>query len=145
MTNTEKRGQEILEQLCRTGNWAVDKKTGDIIRCNNCRKCLFAVDHTECDQLKSKWLKKRCDVEKRHFSEGDKAVLRVLDKVQWVATDADGLIFGFVAKPKKGIAVWRSIETSVCISSYSGSATFTDVKWTDEEPTSRAEILGEEK
>lgn len=33
MTNAEKRGKEILEQLCKTGDWALNKDTNEICNC----------------------------------------------------------------------------------------------------------------
>lgn len=147
MTNAEKRGKEILEQLCKTGDWAVNKDTNEIVGCilakETCQgNCLFA--KLNCTTAKAKWLNSEYKT-KKHFTEADKAVLRALDKVQWVARDEDGTVCGFCEKPHKGIVIWRCETDVVSLSKFSTTAKFTDIKWEDEEPTCREEILGEEK
>lgn len=147
MTNAEKRGQEILAQECRTGNWAVNKDTNEIVECipakENCQKCIFDALNRKCWEAKAEWLNSEY---KNRFTEADKAVLRALDKVQWVVRDMFGTIEGYDIKPEKGARTWynKFEPACVCLSSCS-SATFIDIKWEDKEPTSRAEILGEEK
>ena len=81
------------------------------------------------------------------FSEKDKEVLRALDKVQWVARDKDGNLWAYVKKPFKDIAGYWCTTSSLytkLITDFS-TAEFASVKWEDEEPTSREEILGDEK
>lgn len=156
MTNAEKRGQEILEQLCKTGDWAVENYTNKIMNCSpasgNCQKCIFDVLNRKCWEAKAEWLNSEYKT-KKHFTEADKAVLRALDKVQWVVRDMFDTIEGYGIKPEKGARTWYNKfehectgdeSAFVCLSSCS-SATFTDIKWEDKEPTSREEILGEEK
>ena len=91
---------------------------------------------------------------KKAFSEKDKEVIRALDKVQWVARDKDGSLCAYVKKPFKDIAgYWYSIAgyrynatyPFMGIIDYFSTAEFASVKWEDEEPTSREEILGDEK
>jgi len=152
MTNAEKRGKEIIAQECKTGNWAVNKDTYEITKCSpsreNCQKCVFDALNRKCREAKAEWLNSEY---KNHFTEADKAVLRALDKVKWVVWDMFGTIEGYAIKPEKGARTWYNKyactgdeSAFVCLSSCS-SATFTDVKWEDKEPTSREEILGEEK
>lgn len=150
MTNAEKRGKEILEQLCKTGDWALNKDTNEICNCTieKCRSCMFFDGDWACTNVKAEWLNSEY---KNHFTEADKAVLRALDKVQWVVRDMFGTIEGYAIKPEKGARTWYDKyactgdeSAFVCLSSCS-SATFTDIKWEDDEPTSREEILGEEK
>ena len=56
MTNAEKRGKEILEQLCKTGNWAVENYTNKITKCSpsfeNCQKCIFDSHYRKCWEAK---------------------------------------------------------------------------------------------
>ena len=85
---------------------------------------------------------------KKHFTEVDKAVLRALDKIQWVARDYDNSVYGYIKRPYKNGLTWN-VEDGATFNFSAmqniSSATFTDIKWEDEEPTSRAEILGDEE
>ena len=146
MTNAEKRGQEILAQECRTGNWAVNKDTNEIVECipaiENCQKCIFDALNRKCWEAKAEWLNSEY---KNRFTEADKAVLRVLDKVQWVARNKSGNVIAYLEKPKKThLDFWDSYMGGINLTEAT-SAEFSAIQWEDEEPTSRAEILGEEK
>ena len=148
MTNAEKRGKEILEQLCKTGNWAVENYTNKIMDCSpspeNCQKCIFSSLNRTCWEAKAEWLNSEYKT-KKHFSEADKAVLRVLDKVQWVARNKSGNVIAYWEKPKKThLNFWDSFMGGINLTEAT-SAEFSAIQWEDEEPTSRAEILGEEK
>lgn len=146
MTNAEKRGKEILEQLCKTGNWAVNKDTNEICNCTveKCRSCIFFDGDWACTNVKEKWLNAEAD-EKKVFSEKDKEVLRVLDKVQWVVRNKSGLVLAYWEKPKKTqFNCWDSVSWGINLAEVT-SAEFSAIQWEDEEPTSREEILGEEK
>lgn len=148
MTNAEKRGKEILEQECRTGNWALNKYTNEICNCTigKCRSCMFFDGDWACTNVKAKWLNGEY-VEKKHFTEADKDVLRALDKVQWVARDKDGKLFAYATKPFRNMTgYWYSAspESMSRIDNLS-TAEFAPVKWEDDKPTSRAEILGEDE
>ena len=144
MTNAERQGKDIMEQLCQTGNWAVDKTTGEVVDCSGkCKNfCLFYNLGRPCQKEKAKWLNAEYKPG-REFSKEDRAVLRALDKVQWVARDDDGVVYGYLIKPKKGASTWLG-GISTCISTAFTSAQFLPISWGDDEPTSRAEILGEE-
>lgn len=151
MTNAEKRGKEILEQLCKTGNWAVNKDTNEIMECIPAKEtcegnCLFG-GMPNCVKGKIEWLNNEYKT-KKHFTEADKAVLRAFDKIQWVAKDYNNSVYGYIQRPYKNGLMW-DVEGGA-IFDFSAmqnisSATFTDIKWEDEEPTSREEILGEKK
>ena len=151
MTNAEKRGKEILEQECRTGNWAVNKDTNEIVECipaiENCQKCIFDALNRKCWEAKAEWLNGEYKT-KKHFTEVDKAVLRALDKIQWVARDYNDSVYGYIKRPYKNGLTWN-VEDGATFNFSAmqniSSATFTDIKWEDEEPTSREEILGDEK
>ena len=147
MTNAEKRGQEIIAQECETGSWAVEKYTNEIMDCTteNCDDCLFMGD---CNKKAISWLNSEYIDKSRRFSEADKAVLRAFDKIQWVAKDYNNSVYGYIQRPYKNGLTWNVEDGATfnfsAMQNFS-SATFTDVKWEDEEPTSREEILGEEK
>lgn len=151
MTNAEKRGKEILEQLCRTGNWAVENYTNKIMNCSpspeNCQRCMFGSLNCTCWEAKAEWLNSECKI-KKHFTEADKAVLRAFDKIQWVAKDYNDSVYGYIQRPYKNGLTWN-VEDGATFDFSAvqdiSSATFADIKWEDEEPTSREEILEEEK
>ena len=148
MTNAEKRGKEILEQLCKTGDWALNKDTNEICNCTieKCRSCMFFDGDWACTNVKAEWLNGEYKT-KKHFTEVDKAVLRALDKIQWVARDYNDSVYGYIKRPYKNGLTWNVEDGAINFSAMQNvsSATFTDIKWEDEEPTSREEILGEEK
>lgn len=150
MTNAEKYKDAIIAQLCKTGNLAVDR-TGKIMSCalDNCAVCTFSSTKDVCLNEKQKWLNAEAD-EKKVFSEKDKALIKGLDKINWVVRDKDGDVYGYETKPRKNS---RDSSCWSCFPPSSGAvefkrvstAEFAPVKWEDDEPTSRAEILGEEE
>lgn len=142
MTNAEKYKDAIMAQMCKTGDWAVNE-VNEIISCEDCSKCIFR--RVYCSDERKKWLNTEAD-KKKAFSEKDKEVIRALDKVQWVARDKDGSLCAYVKKPFKDIAgYWYSATYPFMgiIDNFS-TAEFASVKWEDDEPTSREEILGDE-
>lgn len=145
MTNAEKYKDAIMAQMCETGNWAVDR-TGKIMSCawNSCAVCAFMGTRSYCWSEKKKWLNAEAD-EKKAFSEKDKEVLRGMDKINWVARDENGRVFGYNAKPEKSNISWVHYEGQYTDLEAFSTAEFAPVKWEDDEPTSRAEILGDEK
>lgn len=147
MTNAEKYKDAIMAQMCKTGDWAANK-SGEITpcACEKCADCEFNINSMWCVELKQEWLNAEA-VGKKVFSEKDKEVLRALDKVKWVARDKDGSLCAYVKKPFKDIAgYWYSATYPFMgiIDNFS-TAEFASVKWEDDEPTSREEILGEEE
>ena len=151
MTNAEKHKEAIIAQMCETGKWAVDR-TGKIMSCDwdNCAVCTFStvctfsITNNYCWNEKKKWLNAEAD-EKKVFSEKDKEVIRALDKVQWVARDKDGKVFGYCAKPIKLDGAWMHSEGRFVNLTPFTTTEFAPVKWEDDKPTNRAEILGEEE
>ena len=146
MTNAEKYKDAIMSQMYKTGDWAVNKR-GEITPCcyMQCAGCKFRnIDPRRCIDMKKDWLNSEYKT-KKHFTEADKAVLRALDKVQWVARDKNGVIYGYGDEPYKGSDIWVRRNGLCADIGILTTAEFAPVKWEDEEPTSRAEILGEEK
>lgn len=139
MTNAEKYKDDIIAQLCKTGRWAVNK-ANEIMNCDVCSECIFK-DGGYCPDERKSWL----NAEKKVFSEKDKALIRVADKVNWVARDKSGIVYGYLTKPHKGGACWYTVGLLNCNLTLTSTAEFTAVKWEDDEPTSREEILGDEK
>ena len=146
MTNAEKYKDAIMAQMCKTGAWAVDR-TGKIMSCalDNCAVCTFSSTKNFCLNEKKKWLNAEA-VGKKVFSEKDKEVIRALDKVQWVARDESGILYGYHGKPYKSTReIWFDPGGYVTNLTTTTTAEFAPIKREDDEPTSRAEILGEEE
>lgn len=144
MTNAEKYKDAIKAQLRKTGAWAVDR-TGKIMPCalDNCAVCTFSSTKNFCLNERKKWLNAEV---KKTFSEKDKEVIRALDKAQWVARDKDGRLCIYATKPSKNSAgFWDANFPFMSRIGIFSTAEFAPVKWEDDEPRSREEILGEEK
>lgn len=142
MTNAEKYKDAIMAQMCKTGTWAVNE-VNEIISCEACKECIFR-DGGYCSDERKEWLNAEAD-EKKEFSEKDKEALRAMDKVQWVARDEDGRIYGYYKKPYKVGGNWFCAGNYVPNLMILTTAEFAPVKYEDDEPTSRKEILGGEK
>ena len=96
--------------------------------------------------MTKEWLNTEAD-KKKAFSEKDKEVIRALDKVKWVARDKGGNLWAYFKRPFKDIAGYWCTTSSLytkLITDFS-TAEFASVKWEDDWPTSREEILGDEK
>lgn len=145
MTNAEKYKDAIMAQMYKTGDWAVNK-SGKIVSCGNidCDDCKFNTKTEFCSYEKKEWLNTEAD-EKKAFSEKDKEVIRALDKVNWVVRDERGVLYGYHGKPYKSRGIWFCPGDYVINLTPFTTAEFAPVKWEDDEPTSRAEILGEEE
>lgn len=152
MKNKEKYANEIVEIAINGSVPAIDIRTMKLCRCVGltCDKCYFNEENypyyfDNCTKSINDWANSEY-VEPKEFTEHDKSVLRALDKVEWVAKDRNGEVYGFRNKPYKSTDIWKSdsIIDSIFLSGYS-SCEFKAIKWEDTEPTSRKEILGEEK
>ena len=143
MTNAEKYKDAIMAQMCKTGAWAVDR-TGKIMSCalDNCAVCTFSSTKNFCLNERKKWLNAEV---KKAFSEKDKEVIRALDKVKWVAREENGIIYGYYNKPQKSSGTWFCFNDYPISLARFSTAEFSPVKYEDDEPTSREEILGEDE
>lgn len=144
MTNAEKYKDAIMAQMCKTGHWAVNKYTNEISSCATykCGLCMFSDEDRACIKVKAEWLNAEA---KKVFSEKDKEVIRALDKIQWVTRDEGGVIYGYHSKPYKLRGIWFCAGDYITNLTTLTTAEFAPVKNEDDEPTSREEILGEEK
>lgn len=145
MTNAEKYKDAIMAQLCKTGAWAVNK-SGEVVPCGDidCDDCKFNTKTVFCSDEKKEWLNAEAD-EKKAFSEKDKEVLRALDKIHWVVRDEGGVIYGYHSKPYKLSGIWVCAGDYITNLTTLTTAEFTPMKYEDDEPTSREEILGEDE
>ena len=144
MTNAEKYKDEIFAKICETGGWAVNN-AGEIRSCYGliCSECLF--DEGLCRINKIKWLNAEYR-EKKEFTDDERKFIELLDKAEWVARDYDNTLGMFSKKPRHNeiSGRWASYGEHFCLTAIT-SLPFSAIKSTDTEPTSRAEILGEEK
>lgn len=148
MTNAKKYGAKILAQECKTGDWAIEKQTGNVRKCRgeSCENCLFDNRSSNCAVFKTQWLNAEYGkdiVLKREFSESAKLVIRALDKINWVIKDEYGGIWGGFERPRKTGNKW--VFQSAYLLSHITTANFYPISCDDKEPTSRKEILGEEE
>lgn len=75
MTNAEKYKDAIMAQMCKTGDWALNK-SGEITPCEyaRCADCQIRIIHQgRCADGKKEWLNAEV---KKAFSEKDKEVLQ---------------------------------------------------------------------
>lgn len=140
MTNAEKYKDEIIAQLCETGDCAVDKNTGAIMGChtNSCSKCLFSKGYFNA---KVRWLNSEYK-ERKEFTDDERALIKLLDRINWIVRDDYDNLWGCLSKPRK-FDVWQC-EDMYLLENVT-SLPFAAIKSTDTEPTSRAEILGEKE
>lgn len=142
MTNAEKYKDEIIAQECKTGDWAIDRRTGEIVECNDflCSECLFHKGW--CVDRRAEWLNAEYK-DQKEFTDDERKLMELFDKAEWVARDYDDTLWIFSKKPhKEAHGRWSSYGEYCCISNVT-SLPFAAIKPTDTEPTSRAEILGE--
>ena len=141
MTNAEKYKDAIIAQECKTGSWAIDKDTNEMVTCENCAKCLFNSTYYNCSVTVVKWLNAEYR-EPKEFTDDERKVIELLDKVEWVAREGCGEAYIFGSMPYKENSRWYSDDSYCLRLALFTSLPFAAIKSTDTEPTSRAEILG---
>ena len=143
MTNAEKYKDVIIAQECKTGDWAVNRRTGNIVACDRrvwCQDCALYNHDDGCEQDKVDWLNAEYR-EPKEFTDDERKVIELLDKVEWVARDDNGEVYGFVSMPHKKHGIWYNNNPYCLKLALYTSLPFVAIKSTDTEPTSRAEIL----
>lgn len=106
-----------------------------------CEDCLFGDGLCTRDERKA-WLNSKYEEPKRVFTDEQKNFIRTCDKIKFLARDYNGKLYAHSAKPNKapaGIWVGYDVASMKTITSID----FPQIKWSDKEPTSREEILGE--
>lgn len=145
MKNKEKYVKEIAEQAIQGLHFAFDKHSKRIVACGSirCDDCLFH-GFTNCKQKILEWANAEYK-EPKQFTEREKKFIRFFPSIQYIARDRNGSLYVYMSKPEKSRCAWLSDNEFLWeIESYM-NLDFLAIQWTDEEPTSREEILGKEK
>lgn len=146
MTNKEKNKDEIVDIVAKGDIVAVDRGTLKLVSCDSisCLHCLFDINNYPenqggCIENLRHWMNSEY-AEPKKFTQQEQMVLNICDKINWLARDEDGDLYGFVEKPIKKDRFWGSENQYVLMSKIS-SCKFEAIKWEDKEPVSREEIL----
>lgn len=127
MTNKEKYAQEIANMAAESILFAVDKKSGEVVKCSSirCRECLFRHSFEEsCSVHRKEWANSEY-IEKPKISKKDKMFLECLNPIyKYIYKDADN---GLVLKGRTPHDVRFG-------GTYLFNVEFPMVKWDDEEP-----------
>lgn len=140
MKNKEKFAKEIVD-ISLNNNTVAVKMNGEITCCAlvQCMRCLFNQKDRSCYELRKEWAEAEY-AEPKVFTEEEKAILRALPKANWVARDMNGFVRIYQIAPYKRKFGWVSDGQNFNAKAFS-NCEFSAVKWEDEEPTSREEIL----
>lgn len=147
MTNYEKYKDQLMFILMdRIG---VDRKKGTPKSCAEvgCKNCRFYIkDDRRCNHRVAKWLNAEwlnAEVQiKKEFTVEEKVFVSINDKIPYYVRDKKGRLCGCTEKPHKKDGEWRTDNSCrVTLVNEITSLPFFSIKWEDDEPTSRDEIL----
>lgn len=136
--------KKLITKIARQGDtFGVDKITDVPKACEPmfCKDCLFHDSPHTCVYERKSWLNSKYEEPKRVFTDEQKNFIRACDKIKFLARDYNGKFFAYSAKPNRNASVW--IGNVVGYVPSLTFITFPQIKWSDDEPTSREEILGE--
>lgn len=141
MRKKDKYRKAIIKIAMRGEEFGVSKTNDIPIDCRfiKCEDCRFY--EGDCALGRKSWLNSKCEEPKRVFTEEQKNFIRTCDKIKFLARDSKGELFAYSVKPNRISILWMGD-----IAAYVPALTsihFPQIKWEDEEPTSREEILGE--
>lgn len=139
MTNYEKYKDKLKSILMdRIGvDYKGTPKSCVDVGCPNCR---FYIKHDRrCNNRVAEWLNAEAK-EPKKFTKEEKEYARLNDKILYYACDKGGRLYGYTEKPEKKSSWWDSYAWAAYISP-STSLSFSAIKWKDDEPTSREDIL----
>lgn len=145
MKNKEKYAKQIVEVAIGGGHIAFDKTINKIVPCNSitCADCLFHGEES-CQRTTDAWANAEYK-EPRQFTETEKAFVKLFPEIKYITRDESGKLAVFSTKPSKdtGDAWWVCESGDDCLIEINSKnlLKFFAIKWEDEEPTSREEIL----
>lgn len=145
MKNKEKYAKEIAEQTIQGHHFAFDKQSKRVVACSyiRCDDCLFH-GVSSCAQKILEWGNTECEESKR-FTEREKAFITLFPEIKYIARDKWGKLFAYKDKPEKyeDREEWFNCDDPDSFYEiHFWGLEFNSIKWEDEEPTSREEILG---
>lgn len=136
--------RKLITKIIRQGDtFGVDKITDMPKACESmhCEDCLLYNLPHSCVSERKAWLNSKYEELKRVFTDEQKNFIRTCDKIKFLARDHNGKLFAYSKKPNRESSVW--IGSVVGFVPSLTFITFPQIKWSDKEPTSREEILGE--
>lgn len=147
MKNKEKYAKEIVELVLEGTPLGFHKDLNKIIPCYGiqCQNCLFNGPRL-CSITRREWANAEYE-EPKIFTEREKAFIKLFPEIQYIARDEDNRIFGHLKKPiKDEVEGWwvyvDGPDTGVGLN-LGDLLKFESIRWEDEKPTSREEILRE--
>lgn len=145
MRKKDKYRKDIIKLALQGDTFGVSKTNDLPIACNSlkCEDCIF-YRNINCVSARKRWLNSKYTEPKRIFTEEQKNVLRIFDKVKYITRDKGGDLWGYVYEPQKGQNCWYTSDVAFSTRFTNAiSIDFPQIKWEDKKPTSREEILGE--
>lgn len=152
MKNKEKFAKEIVEIVINFSNIAVNKNNIPVPCAGfDCEECALypGTDEKRCSTQLKQWAESEY-VEPKMFTEEEKAFIRACDNITYLTRDQYGNLYAFAGeeKPKKYFNSWGTDGPIKASTPYYGvflfaitSLSFSAIKWEDDEPTSREDIL----
>ena len=148
MKNKEKFAKEITEQAIQGHHFAFDKQSKRVVACNSirCVDCLFH-GVSSCSQKILEWANAEYK-EPKQFTEREKEFIKLFPEIKYIVRNNFGNLDAFSEKPKmfndcENVWYYTEDNQKTCIIDIWG-LDFNGIK-KGEEPTSREEILGQEK
>ena len=142
MKNKEKYAKEIIDKVIAGCDFGFDKYQKKIITCarSQCGTCLFNNIKYQCWAVRWDWANAEYKKTKR-FTEHEILFIKALPRVRYVARNKDGTVWVYDRKPERKEEHFSAEHALFSIAYRVFGLTFESVKWEDEEPTSREEIL----
>lgn len=151
MKNKEKYAIDIVDCYLNNVSFAFDKKHNRLCECHEigCQDCAFdgkvPCDKARCDWANAEYKESKYK-EPKIFTEREKAFIRLFPEIKYIARDKWGKLFAYKDKPEKyeDREEWFNCDDPDSFYEiHFWGLEFNSIKWEDEEPTSRKEILGE--
>lgn len=146
MKNKEKHVKEIIELAVKDAPFGFHKDLNKIMPCYGieCQKCLFHGPRV-CSIARREWANAEYK-EPKLFTDREIEFIKLFPEIKYLAKNYDGKLFAYRQKPFKDEerGWWTCDNDDILFKNLFGDLLkFSAIKWKDEEPTSREEILGE--
>ena len=143
MRKKDKYRKAIIKIAMQGEEFGVSKTNDIPIDCRfiKCEDCRFYEGN--CALGRKAWLNSKYEEPKRVFTDEQKNFIRTCDKIKYIARDENGGLFAYSVKPNRNPGLWLG-HVAAYVPALT-SIDFPQIKWSDKEPTSREEILGEKR